>query len=102
MGSCEEHVRNKYCISEDADLYLYIHKYQNPQFKIPILGIEVFILSTTFNGQTIVSPISIDVCINYNIQINYISSVDINEEEINKYNPFSDYYNDDSLDINHI
>ena len=98
MGSCEEHVRNKYCISEAADLYLYIHKYQNPQFKIPILGMEVFILSTTFNGQTIVSPISIDVCINYNIPINYISSVDINEEEINKYNPFSDYYNDDSLD----
>ena len=98
LGSCEEHVRNKYCISEAADLYLYIHKYQNPQFKIPILGMEVFILSTTFNGQTIVSPISIDVCINYNIPINYISSVDINEEEINKYNPFSDYYNDDSLD----
>lgn len=82
LGSCEEHVRNKYCISEAADLYLYIHKYQNPQFKIPILGMEVFILSTTFNGQTIVSPISIDVCINYNIPINYVSSVDINEEEI--------------------
>ena len=98
LGSCEEHVRNKYCISEAADLYFYIHKYQNPQFKIPILGMEVFILSTTFNGQTIVSPISIDVCINYNIPINYISSVDINEEEINKYNPFSDYYNDHSLD----
>ena len=84
--------RNKYCISEAADLYLYIHKYQNPQFKIPILGMEVFILSTTFNEQIIVSPISIDICINAHIPIYYISSVDINEEEINKYNPFSDYF----------
>ena len=107
LGECEEIVRNYYNIAKNKTLYLYIHKYNNPEFKIPIIGMEAFLsdnisffdynLQQYYFQDPIITLEICDTIKTTTYAINYILSVDIDDSEIYKYDPDSGYYNNESI-----
>ena len=99
LGECETIIKNKTNINDTEDLYLYIIEHNLEEINIPILEYVLF----TENEDNII--VNLSICDNVNIQ--YQIPVSINEEEKDKYDPSSDFYNDecnsysnnDSLDI---
>ena len=83
LGSCQSRLRNAYNISEKENIFIYKHETYLPIINIPIITFEIFNQKLHFsmdNCQTIL--------IGLNIPIN------INEEELYKYNPLDEYYSD--------
>ena len=82
---CEELLRKKYGLNDTEELIIYKIDHKIEGFNIPIIEYILF----TQNGSI---NLNLNICDNTAIQYNI--PVSINENEIDKYNPSSDFYND--------
>ena len=87
LGECEAKIKNKTNINSTEDLFIYIIEHKLDEIKIPILEYVLF----TENEDNIIVDLSI--CNNMNIQ--HQIPISIKEEDIDKYNPSSEYYKDE-------
>ena len=86
LGKCEDILKEIYNISNTSSLIILKVDYFMDDFKIPIIGYEVFHPETKIK-------LNLGYC--NNVTVDYNIPVDINEEELDKYNISSDYYNDE-------
>ena len=86
LGECEGILKEKYNISKNQSLIILKVDYFMPGILIPIIGYEVF---DPINKTKLDLNFCKDFIINYNIPVS------IDENNIDKYNPNSDYYNDE-------
>ena len=82
LGRCESYLRNVYNLTENDLLIIYKIDYYMYDFLIPITEYQVF---NSKNNLIL----NFNYCENINIKI----PVSINESELYKYNPYSEYYN---------
>ena len=83
VGGCEEILRMEYNISREEEILIYKHIILGTNNKIISIGFELFCNK---------SFLDINLC--QNTQIKYNIPVEINENELYKYNPSSEYYHD--------
>ena len=86
LGECESVLKDKYGISPNDSLIILKIDYFMEGLLIPIIGYEVFHPKNK-------SKLNLDYC--KDILINYNIPISINEDELSKYDPNSDYYNDE-------
>ena len=86
LGKCEDILKQRYGIDPNASLIILKIDYFMEGLQIPIIGYEVFHPEDK-------SKLDLDYC--KDILINYNIPVSINEDEISKYDPNSEYYNDE-------
>ena len=86
LGECENILKDKYGIAQNDSLIILKIDYFMEGLLIPIIGYEVFHPKNK-------SKLNLDYC--KDILINYNIPVSINEDELSKYDPNSDYYNDE-------
>ena len=86
FGECEKFLRNKTGIKDDEGLIMYKIEHYVEGFNIPIIEYVLF----NQNGSI---QLNLSLCDNMNIQ--YKIPVSINENELEKYNPDSEFYNDE-------
>ena len=86
LGECEDVLKQTYGIDPNASLIILKIDYFMEGLQIPIIGYEVFHPENK-------SKLNLDFC--KDILINYNIPVSINEDEISKYDPNSEYYNDE-------
>ena len=86
LGNCETILRNTYSIPENLSLIILKVDYFIEEFNIPIIGYEVFHPLTKIR-------LNLSLC--DNTTVTYNIPVDIDEEDLDKYNTSSDYYNDE-------
>ena len=86
FGTCEDLIRNKNNISDLEELILYEIEHSVKGFNIPIIEYLLF----TSDGKT---QLDLNICDNTTIQ--YYIPVSIDESDMEKYDPSSDYYNDE-------
>ena len=86
FGECEKLLRNYSNICENEKLIMYKIEHSVQGFNIPIIE---YVLFTQDGKQMLNLSLCEDMQIQYNIPVN------INEKDENKYNPESDYYNDE-------
>ena len=85
LGDCEKELRRVYNLSNDEKIIMFkIEKYL-PGYKIPSIAYELFSQKGNINFD-------MDYC--KDIKISTYITVDIDEKELNKYNPNDKYYND--------
>ena len=80
---CENILKRQYNIDNNKNLIIYKMEYYFDSFLIPIIEYEIFHPETK-------EKLNLEYCIDEMIQINIF--VEILEENLYKYNPFSDYY----------
>ena len=85
FGECEEYLRKTYHIDEKEELIIYKIEHKIEGFKIPIIEYVLF----SQNGS-----ISLDLSICNNMTVQYDIPVKIDEDQIFKYDPSSEFYND--------
>ena len=88
LGECERKLIAYYNISENASLYILKLDAKEEGMKIPKIEYEIFY---PLNDTDLIK-LNLTICQNTRIDISI--PVDINCNEIYKYNPNSDYYND--------
>ena len=86
LGKCEEILKSVYHIDNSSSLIILKIDYFMDDFKIPVIGYEVFHPDTKIKLNL---SLCSDLTVDYNIP------VDIKEEDLDKYNTSSDYYNDE-------
>ena len=86
LGECEDILKDKYNISKNLSLIILKIDYFMEGLLIPIIGYEVF---EPKNKTKLDLSYCKDHLINYNIPVS------INEENLERYNPNSSYYNDE-------
>jgi len=86
LGECENLLKEKYNIPLDKNLIIFKMEYFIEEFLIPIIEYEVFHPDT----KTL-----LDLSLCQDIKININIPVSIEEKYLYKYNPYSDYYNDE-------
>ena len=86
LGECEDTLKEIYGIAPNDSLIILKIDYFMEGLKIPIIGYEVFHPENK-------SKLNLDYCKDF--LINYNIPVSINEDEVEKYNPNSEYYNDE-------
>ena len=86
LGECENILKGIYGINPNDSLIILKIDYFMEGLLIPIIGYEVFHPKNK-------SRLNLDHC--KNISISYNIPVSINEDELSKYDPNSDYYNDE-------
>ena len=86
LGICEDLLRQKYFINDNEELIIYKIEHKIEGFNIPIIEYILF----TQNGS-----LTLDLSVCNNITVKYDIPVSINENEIDKYDPSSDFYNDE-------
>ena len=91
LGRCEEELKDYYRIANNETLYLYKHGFNILGINIPIIFYEIFKSNIHFN---------LDRCKDLSIQ--YIFPVTLNEDELYKYDPNSEYYSDNCSVINEL
>ena len=85
LGDCEKELKRVYNLSEDEKIIMFkIEKYVHG-YKVPIVGYELF----SQNGQI---NFDIDYC--KDIKTTTYVAVELDESQLNKYNPDDEYYND--------
>ena len=84
LGHCETILKTENGIDLSEDLIIFKTEYIFPEFKIPIIDYEIFDQKD--------NRLYLNCC--SNVSINYEIPVEINEDEIYKYDPNSFYYND--------
>ena len=84
LGECENVLKEEYNINKNESLLLFKIEYKIKELNIPIIKFEIF---NPINKQ----ELNLDFCKGKNININI--PVSINEDNLYKYNPNSDYYN---------
>ena len=85
FGKCEEKIRNEYNIPDYEELILYEVEHSVDKFNIPILEYVLF----TEDGKT---QLDLGKCDNMKVQ--YYIPVSVDENELDKHDPSSDFYND--------
>ena len=85
FGECEDLIKNEYNI-KDEELIIYQIEHYNEGFNIPILEYVIF----TQNGSV---NLSLNVC--NNVTVKYKIPVNVSKDEIYKYDPNDDYYNNE-------
>ena len=86
LGECEDKLKRIYNISKNESLIILKIDYFMPGLLIPVIGYEVFHPENK-------SKLDLSYCENF--LINYNIPVSIDENNIDKYDPNSDYYNDE-------
>ena len=86
LGKCEDELKRIYNISKNESLIILKIDYFMPDLLIPIIGYEVF---HPENKSKLDLSYCKDFLINYNIPVS------IDENNVDKYDPNSDYYNDE-------
>jgi len=81
---CQNILKEKYNISQNQSLLIFKYEYYIPDLHIPLIGYDVF------NPET-KNQLDLIYCENSNVEI--IIPVMINESNLEKYNPDSDFYN---------
>ena len=85
LGNCEKELKNKYSLQESDSLLIFKRDVIIEGFSSPIVEYEVF---HPISKQ----PLNLSYCTNIPIEIEI--PVNINEDEIYKYDPSSKYYTD--------
>ena len=85
FSECEKILKKEYNIENDDELILFMIEYYVPEFKIPLIEYEIF----SSDGKI---KLNLDYCNNLSIPV-YIP-VSIDENEMFKYDPSSDFYKD--------
>ena len=85
LSYCENILKQKYNLSENEEIIIFKIEHYIPGFKIPIIEYYLF----TQNGKT-----QLDLSYCKDTKIIYNIPVNINENELYKYDMQSDYYND--------
>ena len=83
LGSCEELLKSKYNIIGKEELIIFKIENSFEGFNIPIIEYEIYLRNGT--------KISLDIC--KDKTVSYFIPVSINESEIFKYDPESNFYN---------
>ena len=86
IGKCERRLRDQYEIEDNKELIIFKIEYFVEGYNIPIINYALF----TEDGKI---KLNLDYC--RNLSIMYNIPVSINESELYKYEPGSDYYNDE-------
>ena len=86
LGECEDKLKEIYKIDPNDSLIILKIDYFMEGLMIPIIGYEVF-------HPTNKSKLNLDYCKDF--LINYNIPVSINEDDVSKYDPNSEYYNDE-------
>ena len=86
LGNCETILRNYYSIAPDLPLIILKVDYMFEDFNIPVIGYEVF---------HPLSNLKLNLSLCDNTTVIYNIPVDVKENELEKYNTSSDYYNDE-------
>ena len=86
FGECEKLLRSEFDINETEPLILYEIEHSVDGFNIPIIEYTLF----SQDGK-----IQLNLSLCDKMKIKYNIPVDINENEINKYDPSSEFYNDE-------
>ena len=87
LGECESILKNYYQIEEDEPLMIFKYDYYIPGIHIPLIGYEVFHPITK-------AQLDLNLCKDENIKINLNIPVIIDEDNLYKYDPKNEYYND--------
>ena len=87
LGNCEYVLKNEYNISNNSYLYFFKTDIKHIGYKIPIINYEIYF---PFNENNL-TKLDLNFCKNEKIEVSIPVSI---EEDINKYNSSSDYYND--------
>ena len=87
LGRCEEEIKNFYNISKDSILYILKSEHRLQGMNIPIVEYDVFFSFNNINLE----KLNLSICENTKIKI-YLP-FDIKDNDIDKYNPSSSYYN---------
>ena len=85
LGECESILKNVYNIDENLALLIFKIDYYQPGSQVPIIGYEVY---HPLNK----SKLDLNYCKNSNINFNI--PISINENDLFKYDPENEYYND--------
>ena len=92
LGECENKIKDNITSSsssqDNTNLYLFSVEIDNPNMNAPMTGFEVYYKSE----DNELTNIDLDIC--KNMKINKSVSIIIPEENIDKYNSSSGYYND--------
>ena len=86
LGECEKILKQKYNILLDGKLIIFKMEYFIDEFLIPIIEYKIFHPNTK-------QELDLNDC--QNIKININIPVSIEEKYLYKYNPYSDYYNNE-------
>ena len=86
LGECETKLKESYGINDDKSLIIFKMELQETSYSIPIVEYEVY------NLQTKDYKLNLSLCEGLKIMINI--PVDIDEDNLFKYNSSSEYYND--------
>jgi hypothetical protein len=86
LGNCETILKNIYGIPPDSSLIILKVDYFMEEFKFPVIGYEVF-------DPVNKTKLNLTYCDNETV--NYNIPIDISEEDLEKYNASSDYYNEE-------
>ena len=86
LGECEKILKDKYKIDENEPLIIFKIEYFEPNSLIPIIGYEIFHPKNK-------SKLDLNYCKNEHIDLNI--PVNIDEDNLFKYDPNSDYYTDE-------
>ena len=88
LGDCEKELIKYYNISENESLYILKMDFKEEGMKIPKIEYEVYYPLNDIH----LFILNLTIC--KNIRIDISIPIDINDNDIDKYNPDSDYYND--------
>ena len=86
LGNCETILKNIYGIPPGSSLIILKVDYFMEEFKFPVIGYEVF-------DPVNKTKLNLSYCDNETV--NYNIPIDISEEDLEKYNASSDYYNNE-------
>ena len=87
LGDCEKELKNVYNLTEDEKIIIFKIERNITGYKIPLIGYEIF----AKNGKI---HLNMDYCQNKNLKTNTLIAVNIDENELYKYEPKNEYYND--------
>ena len=85
LGDCEDKLKDTYEIEKNLSLIIFKVEYDMPGLLIPVIGYEVY---HPINK----SQLDLNYCKDYLVKINIPVSID--EDNLYKYDPTSEYYND--------
>jgi hypothetical protein len=88
LGLCEDKLRSHYKILKNESLYILYIKFIEKGIQVSKLEYEVYY---PLNGTNL-KKLELNICKNINVEI--LNKVNINANEIDKYNPKSGFYND--------
>ena len=90
LGQCENTLKNEYNISKNDSLYILQIIYEEQGMKIPKLEYGVYYPLHNHNNQTL-TKLNLSYCKNTKYEVSIAAEIN---DTLDKYNPYSDYYNE--------